>query len=33
MHNLKIENYVLLDEHTEDLSLKGSLSDRFEGLC
>ena len=32
MHNLKIENYVLFEDVTEDCSLGSSFSDSSEGL-
>ena len=32
MHNLKVENYVLLGKLAEDLGLGDSLSDSSEGL-
>lgn len=32
MHNLKVENDVLLRGHTEDLSPGDKLSDSFESL-
>ena len=32
MHNLKVKNYVLFVDKTEDFSLKDSLLDSSEGL-
>ena len=33
IHNLKVENYVLLSRHTEDLSPGDSLSDSSRDCC